>query len=90
MEIGNSVKLITFLGTKQPNGEVRDDENYWKLIGRVGTVVSEPMEITFFRPNLGPQVMVDYGVCVTELGLADHNPEGAGKLRSFVSDLIIV
>lgn len=89
MKIGDTVILSSFLGTISPNEIINDHENYWKLIGCEGIIASEKFSGSY-RPDLGPQVLVDFGIQPNELGLENHNLKSVGFLKMFMSDLFCV
>ncbi|MEM1298542.1 MAG: hypothetical protein AAGH68_04615 [Pseudomonadota bacterium] len=85
-KVGDRVRLAAFHGTMPPNRAVRDNENYWRLIGTLGTVVRADLGMHPFSKDRGEQVLVQYDVDPLTLGLECHN-ELPRSLRSFVSDL---
>ena len=68
MKIENEalIKLKTFLGTLSSVDNVDKREDYWKLIGEIGTVIDDT-EIVNGR------VMVLFKRNLDELGLENHN-----------------
>ena len=64
MKINTYVELKTFLGTEKGNEIVAENENYWKLIGEKGEIISEKNDkfLVLFDKNLD------------ELNLENHNP----------------
>lgn len=69
MQIGKEspVKLRTFLGTLTPLKKIEESENYWKLIGETGKVISD----TEFNDG---RVLVLFDTNLNELGVENHNP----------------
>jgi hypothetical protein len=60
------VALRSFNGMPTTPVDCRADENFWMLIGQVGTVVE--------ATNARARVLVKFDCAVPELGLACHNP----------------
>ncbi|MEN5274866.1 hypothetical protein [Stenotrophomonas lactitubi] len=85
---GRKVVLETFLGNRHPHENVRPSENYWKLIGTTGTVVSEESQTSMPAHPRGARVLVQFPAGIRNLGLACHN-EAPDSLWLFVSDLVI-
>ena len=85
-KVNQSVRLKMFQGTSAPTGKVRDDENYWPLIGATGVVVSIDEPDALKAIEGGPRVLVRFDERVAERGLACHN-DFDNSLWLRVSDL---
>lgn len=66
LPINSQVALRSFNGTASAPSDCRQDENYWLLIGEVGTVVE--------TINTKARVLVKFDRPVSEHGLCCHNP----------------
>ena len=64
--LNSRVTLRSFNGTSFAPRDCRPDENYWALIGDVGTVVE--------TINERARVLVKFDRSVSERGLHCHNP----------------
>lgn len=67
MKNNTLIKLKTFNGTQQPESDVLENENYWKLIGETGSVID-------CTENYDGRVLVLFDKELDELGLENHNP----------------
>ena len=63
------VRLTRFGGTLIAPDAVSSHEDYWKLIGRTGTVIDDDR-----KGHLETQVLVPFDDDVSALGLECHNP----------------
>ena len=86
MKAGDRAILKSFLGRTESPNETRDDEDYWKLIGSAGQILSEEVKQNPNFPKLGTQVLVRFEKDPVEMGLACHN-DIPNSLWIFVSDL---
>ena len=74
MKIGKKVKLRTFNGTLIPDDDCPAHENYWKLIGYIGSIVKDPNEKTLYASfSAKPRLLVQFEEDVSSLGLECHN-----------------
>lgn len=79
---GDKVFLQHFLGRQKASGLVREDENYWILIGEKGVVVK-----TENHPSKNEErVLVKFSNNIAARGLNCHN-EISNSLWILVSDL---
>lgn len=69
MEVGASVKLISYNGTVTPEADVDPAENYWQLIGETGKVVKNVPA----NGVASDRVLVHFTNSVNALGLHCHN-----------------
>lgn len=84
--LNEKVVLKSFHGSLRPTSDTRDDENYWRLLGVQGVVVSDGAKVHPAYPAKGPRVLVKFDVDPKSLGLNSHNFQ-QGSLWIFVSDL---
>ena len=84
--LNKKVILKSFHGTIVGNSDVRRDENYWRLVGTAGVIISDKAKIHSAFPKKGPQVLVRFESDIGLLGLISHNTE-KNTLWIFVSDL---
>jgi hypothetical protein len=83
---GSRVRLKTFLGsTSAPTGTEASD-NYWLLLGEVGTVVNVDDKGAIGVHRSGRRVLVQLEQDMQKLGLSCHNAV-SNALWFFVSDL---
>ncbi|EOW3983014.1 hypothetical protein, partial [Vibrio parahaemolyticus] len=80
MKIGSKVRLKTFNGTLECPDVCKLEENYWLLIGEVGTVVGE-------RAHTG-RLIIQFANDIQRLGLYCHNPE-PNALYILRTDLVL-
>lgn len=80
------VTLSTFLNTSAAKNLILPSENYWRLIGRRGTVVAQERDYDLPRHALGRRVLVQFSECMSEQGLTCHN-EIPNSLWILISDL---
>jgi hypothetical protein len=66
LPVHSRVVLRSFNATKSAPSDCRPDENYWLLLGAVGTVVE--------LANSTGRVLVEFEVSVADFGLSCHNP----------------
>jgi hypothetical protein len=71
---GERVRVQTFNGASERPHAVSADEDYWLLIGRLGTVRQDPTELTLRRCYSGVRVCVEFDDNLVAMGLACHNP----------------
>jgi hypothetical protein len=62
-----SVKLKSFLGTLNPEKNILDHNNYWKLIGENGKVIDE-------RENYAGRILILFDKNLDEFEVENHNP----------------
>ena len=70
MKKGQKFILETFNGTKTPNKECDENENYWKLIQEEGTVINHADELGFPNKN---RVLFQFDCDVKARRLECHN-----------------
>jgi hypothetical protein len=75
------VVLRSFNGTFSPPKDCSPDENYWALIGEIGTIIEVK--------NARNRVLVKFDVSVVDRGLQCHN-QIPNSLLILESDLEIV
>ena len=80
------VILNTFQGLTKAPENISEDENYWKLIGAKGKVISENQKIHPAYPEKGKRALVQFNEDINALGLSCHN-EVSNSLWVFVTDL---
>jgi len=88
VKVGDVVEIETFWGSKEPDGEVSQEECYWKLIGKRGEVVDIRDAHPAFAQK-GPQVLVRFFEDIGLLGLEVHN-EVENGLWFFVDDVRVI
>lgn len=75
------VTLRSFHCTQLAPPDCAPQDNYWRLIGESGTVIT--------AANAGHRVLVRFDTPISERGLACHNPV-PNSLYILVSDLEVV
>ncbi|WP_210465378.1 hypothetical protein [Rufibacter roseolus] len=70
MEKGKKYVLKSFNGTRIPEEDCDDNENYWKLLEEEGTVTDYAEDLNF--PN-GSRVLFQFDIDVNSHGLECHN-----------------
>jgi hypothetical protein len=75
------VTLKSFSGTLKPVKKIKDDENYWKLIGQKGSIIDE-------TENYNGRILVLFQKNLDEFKVVNHNPI-KNTLWILVSDLEI-
>lgn len=84
---GDRVVVASFLGAKETPEGTRGNEDYWKLIGQIGDVISEIGKSHPAFPERGDRVLVRFvHVNIREMGLECHNSSD-NSLWLFSSDL---
>lgn len=63
----SKVRLITFQGLSSPPSDIDTCDNYWKLIGRCGTVIDNELDDK-------EKVLVLFVVDLDDFRLESHNP----------------
>ena len=81
MESGARVRLNTFNGSSIAPPDCKVPENYWLLIGHVGTIVSFNAELNRY--------LVQFEKSVHVFGLHCHNPE-PNSLYILGKDLVLI
>lgn len=74
METGTRVRLRTFNGLPAAPPGIAPDENYWLLIGKLGTVRQDATEPSLHRLDSGHRFCIEFDDDVSSLGLTCHNP----------------
>ncbi len=88
-KIGDKIKLKSFHNTtKAPEGTV-DNENYWKLIGLTGHIVSDDRKTNSFYSEMGEQVLVKFETDISRYNLHSHN-EVKNSFWFFISYLKVI
>ena len=85
INIGDTVKIISFHGSKAAPDNVEDNENYWQLINGIGKVVEKRAFHPYYK-NKGSQALVKLEENLVNFGIESHNKED-NSLWFFVSDL---
>ena len=67
MTNNSKVKLKSFLGLLKPKKKVKQNENYWKLIGEKGKIIDEEV-------NSNDRILVLFNSDLDEFELENHNP----------------
>jgi acetylornithine/N-succinyldiaminopimelate aminotransferase len=67
IEKDNRIKLKSFLGTLSSKDKIKNDNDYWKLIGEKGKVIND-VEVTEER------VLVLFDKNLDDFKVANHNP----------------
>ena len=89
MELGNKVVLKTFNLTIKPDEDICDEENYWILIGKVGSIIQSPVEEGLYASfSKDKRLLVRFDDDLSKLGLSCHN-EIENSLWILEEDLIL-
>jgi len=67
IEKNTVIKLKSFLGTLKPKKRIKENENYWKLIGEKGKVIDE-------AENYNGRVLILFDKNLDEFEVENHNP----------------
>ncbi|WP_291147377.1 hypothetical protein [Flavobacterium sp. UBA7680] len=67
IEKGTIIKLKSFLGTLNSKNKIKNDNDYWKLIGEKGRVIND-VEATEER------VLILFDKNLNDFKVANHNP----------------
>jgi hypothetical protein len=70
---GDRVTVATFRGTATAPPQIRDEDNYWRLIGLSGVVVDGKAIIDSVPTVLGVRVLVQFDEDLLQIGLHAHN-----------------
>lgn len=73
MKIKDKVVLKSFLGLTGAPKSTKDNENYWKLIGKKGIIEAKKSTLHPYYPKNGFQVLVVFDVKLDTIGLINHN-----------------
>ena len=84
-QCGDKVILKTFHQSLQAPKDIDDTENYWKLIGSVGKIISDKKKTHPAFVDMGERVLVKFDN-IEKYGLTCHN-EVPNSLWIFLSDL---
>ena len=84
--VGERVRLKSFRGTTHAPVDTRQVDDYWLLVGLLGTVVDTDDVAKIGRHSGGSRVLVKFDCQVTDLGLHCHN-EVPNAIWVFASDL---
>ncbi len=84
---GTKVRLKSFNNTIQPPSNIKNNENYWKLIGTTGRIISNEKKTHPAFPAMGARVLVQFDVDVLNYDLECHNEPAENALWLFLSDL---
>ena len=82
---GDIVRLISFHNTVNAPDNIDEKENYWKLIGSLGEIVSKKSKSHPAFKNMGKRVLVKFDD-VEKYGLYCHN-EIPNSLWIFLTDI---
>lgn len=67
IEKNTAIKLKSFLGTLKPEKRIKENENYWKLIGEKGKVIDE-------IENYNGRVLILFAKNLDDFEVENHNP----------------
>jgi len=67
IEKNTVIKLKSFLGTLKPEKNIKDYNNYWKLIGEKGKVIDE-------IENENGRILILFDKNLDEFKVENHNP----------------
>ena len=84
---GLSVILKSFHGTTHPPEDVEPNENYWKLIGSTGIIMSDEKKTHPAFVKKGERVLVQF-TAIEKFNLECHNGI-PNSLWIFISDLSV-
>ena len=84
--INSEVVLLSFLGLKKTPGDVRDGDDYWRLIGKKSVILMGEEDAGVIRHVRGERVLVKFFDDIHALGLNSHN-NLENSLWIFISDL---
>ncbi|GKS97660.1 hypothetical protein [Acidovorax sp. SUPP2825] len=84
--LNDRVTLKKFLGEINPPHKVKTQDNYWKLIGEMGSIVKLENQSKMPKHPNGPRVLIKFDSNVNNFGLSCHN-EIENSLWIFISDL---
>ena len=73
LRVGNLVKLVTFDETLAAPNDAWPHDNYWRLIGEHGQIVSTEEPIHLKKLPGSPRVLVEFQTNISDLSLACHN-----------------
>jgi hypothetical protein len=89
-KLGSKVLLKTFHNTINPPVGTSDSENYWKLIGLTGHIVSDVRKIHPAFLKMGERVLVKFDNDISTYGVQCHNEQATNALWLFLTDLVTV
>jgi hypothetical protein len=90
MKIGDRVKMKTFNGKVNSDKDIWVKENYWKLVGEIGTVQQDPQENSIYASfSKKHRVLVKFDKDLQIDDLIAHN-NISNSLWILVSDLEII
>lgn len=84
--LGDRVRLVSFHGEAMSPVPVEKEEDFWRLVGSEGEVVSDELKVHPAFPGKGGRVLVRFNIDLGGLGLPSHNSV-RNSLWIFVSDL---
>jgi hypothetical protein len=68
------IKLVTFNGKLRPGKRVKSSEDYWKLIGEIGSIQQDPKEFSNYASfSKERRVLVKFDRSLKDYGLIAHN-----------------
>ena len=74
MKLGDKVKIVTFNETLHSTKELQPNEDYWKLLGSIGTIQKDPREKSLYASfSKQKRVLVTFDVDLKNMGLIAHN-----------------
>lgn len=86
-KLGDTVTVKSFHAVTKAPLDTADGENYWKLIGLTGKIVSDEKRRHPSFSEMGERVLVEFDVDISnDYGLHCHN-EQENALWLFISDL---
>lgn len=86
MERGRKYKLKRFNGTYEPTSDIEPSENYWRLIGQIGTLIGLNEDFDFPYQN---RVLIKFDLDLIQEGLESHNevPNSIWILKSDLASI---
>tara|TARA_R110001592_G_scaffold9723_3_gene51442 strand:+ start:930 stop:1190 length:261 start_codon:yes stop_codon:yes gene_type:complete len=72
MKKGQRIRLVSFNGTVNPDSNIDERENFWKLLNEIGTIIYLAHEKKFPNSN---RVLIKFDSDLKSLGLECHNDE---------------
>jgi len=85
-ELGSRVQLASFHGKIESPEPVTPDENFWKLVGEQGEIISKNLKAHPAFPDKGKRALVKFDKNMSDLGLVNHN-QVPNSIWIFISDL---
>lgn len=86
-EAGDRVRLKSFHNLTEPPKDTAEGENYWKLIGLKGKIISNEQKTHPAFPDMGKRALVQFADDIKNYGLICHNENAPNALWLFLCDL---